>query len=437
MNPPVETTTDGAELSLFDSLNIPRTSARLTSHQRDAIGTLMARIEGGAEEVSLSGHAGTGKTTIIPALQDALYSTDRYPVVVTPTNKAAAVLRSKNILATTLYAKFFSLIESDYGRKLRFAPNWQLDGKLGNGKIAFASTIILDESSMAGSWVLEHLRRMCDTLILIGDANQLPPVGDTECPSGYFCAMPEHDFTLTEVLRNSGEILEIATAFRDKSINPAQVNLDRFYPDRALSFVALMNSERPQIISWTNNTRKRTNMRARLALDRRGLIPIPGDVAMCCSNYSDNLLNGTQVEVLAFEWNPGEVVGKAQLELPTGEIECADVDMAWFFGDQMSDTVKRGVESLRGVRAPENPDALLKLTYGYCITAHKAQGGEWPSVALVDERQGLYRMAAEMHRKNPKQPDPGDQCRRWTYTGITRAQKTLFVVDDSWLLGRL
>jgi ATP-dependent exoDNAse (exonuclease V) alpha subunit len=42
---------------------------------------------------------------------------------------------------------------------------------------------------------------------------------------------------------------------------------------------------------------------------------------------------------------------------------------------------------------------------------HKAQGSEWPKVLLIDEGR-CFR----------------DAARRWTYTGITRAQEEITIV---------
>jgi exodeoxyribonuclease-5 len=46
--------------------------------------------------------------------------------------------------------------------------------------------------------------------------------------------------------------------------------------------------------------------------------------------------------------------------------------------------------------------------YGYCITVHKSQGSEWDNVLVIDEQY-------------PKLWD----AKRWRYTAITRASKSL------------
>ena len=55
----------------------------------------------------------------------------------------------------------------------------------------------------------------------------------------------------------------------------------------------------------------------------------------------------------------------------------------------------------------------LKAKYGYAVTGHKCQGGEWKDV-FVDfkDRTGL-----------------SDNCLRWTYTVITRAREVLYLIN--------
>jgi hypothetical protein len=58
---------------------------------------------------------------------------------------------------------------------------------------------------------------------------------------------------------------------------------------------------------------------------------------------------------------------------------------------------------------------LVELAWGYCITCHKAQGGEYPSVLVLDD--GLYFTSW---------PNP-DMHRRWLYTAATRPTDQLTI----------
>ena len=59
----------------------------------------------------------------------------------------------------------------------------------------------------------------------------------------------------------------------------------------------------------------------------------------------------------------------------------------------------------------------LQVKYGYAVTCHKAQGGEWKNVFI------------DLSYINPKHM--GDNFYRWLYTSITRSTKMLYLVNLS------
>jgi ATP-dependent exoDNAse (exonuclease V) alpha subunit len=58
----------------------------------------------------------------------------------------------------------------------------------------------------------------------------------------------------------------------------------------------------------------------------------------------------------------------------------------------------------------------LRCNYGYAVTCNKAQGGEWDEVYIDMPRNITL---------NPAKPDY-----QWVYTAMTRARKTLHLVND-------
>ena len=75
--------------------------------------------------------------------------------------------------------------------------------------------------------------------------------------------------------------------------------------------------------------------------------------------------------------------------------------------------LKQGTESFAQALMNDAFYNAIKAKYGYAVTGHKCQGGEWGKV-FVDytDRTGL-----------------SDDCLRWAYTATTRAQKTLYVTN--------
>lgn len=62
----------------------------------------------------------------------------------------------------------------------------------------------------------------------------------------------------------------------------------------------------------------------------------------------------------------------------------------------------------------------LRCSYGYAVTCHKAQGGEWNNVYI--------HLGARNFTKNPIK-----STYQWIYTAITRAKEKVFMVDDFYI----
>lgn len=396
----------------------------LTQSQEQALSVLLERVDRGDPVIRLSGAAGTGKTTLIKELHSQLFDS----VICTPTNKAAQVLRTKGLPATTFYRKFYILEEQTQDRRLRFVSckRWleeNFHAALPEGKVSYAPILIIDEATMVNTVSYREMARMCDTLILVGDEHQLPPVGDRENPAGLFGSeIP--DATLTEVMRQAegSQILDLAEAIRRSSPKVGRM-LGFFEPEQEFRELIQQGA---QSICFTNNERRRINMVARKALGHRDPWPVVGEKLIVTNNYSEDLLNGTMVEVLEFEWDRIKPYAMARLDYGDGAKTCR-LNMKAFAEDQVA-TYRDPLEAT--MRGPENEEDLgVEATYGYCLTAHKAQGSEWEKVVVFDQRNVVHRVQSN----NPSPQMSADEyVRRWLYTCITRARKDLFVAPTHW-----
>ena len=138
----------------------------------------------------LNGYAGTGKTTLIAALVDALKELGIKPVLLAPTGRAAKVLaRYSHEKALTIHKRIYRQRTSgDCESKYSLDINPERD-----------AVFIVDEASMLpdrtadGAWfgsgsllqdLVQYVRngRAC-RLILVGDDAQLPPVGSDSSPA--------------------------------------------------------------------------------------------------------------------------------------------------------------------------------------------------------------------------------------------------------------
>lgn len=70
----------------------------------------------------------------------------------------------------------------------------------------------------------------------------------------------------------------------------------------------------------------------------------------------------------------------------------------------------------------------LKLKYGYAVTCHKAQGGEWDHVFSVWDHD--YRDSFDWaHEKQSRSGKTNDQFYRWAYTALTRTSKNFYSLN--------
>ncbi len=125
----------------------------------------------------ISGAAGTGKTSLVSKIIDKIRQTEGVGVsikLLAPTGKAAERIREKTgQTATTIH----SLIAS--GGWLNENMTFKRSGGKQDKEV---NTVIIDETSMVDLSLLATLFRAIlwnnvKRLILVGDPNQLPPIG--------------------------------------------------------------------------------------------------------------------------------------------------------------------------------------------------------------------------------------------------------------------
>jgi len=69
----------------------------------------------------------------------------------------------------------------------------------------------------------------------------------------------------------------------------------------------------------------------------------------------------------------------------------------------------------------------IPFRFGYCLTAHTAQGGEWPTVYIHGPSLRSYAGYCSANELT-------DNLARWAYTAITRAKKSLGLLTQDLFL---
>lgn len=307
-------------------------------------------------------------------------------------------------------------------------------------------------------------------VIFVGDPAQLPPVGDN-----HSYALDESFFakeglkckseTLTEVLRQGGNstILKDAMqvrnllksnkrnrlAFEEKtgeveSLQPSEV------VDNYMSTKSDAASGDCVIIAYSNRKVADYNKEIRFRKFGKDLPLQPNDSLMVVrNNYDLQLMNGDFTRVISLgkidklsapvfvqrgghkeriidtlDFQDATVLNdrnelvncKLVLNLLDNDQPSLSVDeqRALYINFRMRyPKLRPGTQPFTDTIKKDPYYNALQVKYGYAVTGHKCQGGEW-KVALVDYdgRTGL-----------------NDDCLRWNYTATTRAQHTLYVTN--------
>lgn len=391
----------------------------LSDHQEDVLEELM---ELPGKVVALRGLAGTGKTSIIPALALAVGGA----TIAAPTNRAAGVLRRKGMSeAMTIYKaclrpyyteqfnEFEQWVRNPNSLRMptllkKFTPEEAIQkvnecyNDPGAACIAFninpmdhvlgwaareqelQTCLIVDEASMVGDRVLEEAKQVFDRIILVGDPGQLSPVKDSsslnEAPG----------VELTEIHRQAKEspIVQFAHAIRNARYGET---LD---PPPGIETATNFDPSKGPVIVYTNRTRRSLNagMRHRLGYLEHELQE--GERLVCKATTKD--------------WTKEGLVNNS-LWTYLGNGAVADEDgVPVYVGDDMH------VESI-DKDPPHFRDCQFQL--GYAITAHTAQGSEWPSVQI-------YVNEVDAFSKNNSR----EETQKWLYTAVTRAKENLILV---------
>jgi hypothetical protein len=167
------------------------------------------------KKATLSGSAGTGKTTIVKYFLES-NNLKYFTCVTAPTHKA------KKVIAKATNCEAFT-IQKILGLK----PNIEIDDfdinniqfdPYGESQIQFYKLVIIDESSMLNSDLFDYLCKQAaeynTKLLFLGDPLQLPPVG--EAMSKVFTHV-EDVFHLHEVVRqkDGNPLMEVFRILRD------------------------------------------------------------------------------------------------------------------------------------------------------------------------------------------------------------------------------
>ena len=150
----------------------------------------------------LAGLAGTGKSTVVSTAVRMMGLSNYQVLYVTPTGKAASVLRSKGCVANTIHSMFYRVIQGENG-KIFFSRKPTIPNTI--------KLIVIDEVSMVNKKIMDDIIEYGIPMLCLGDPGQLPAMF---YPNTYL--YEEQDVFLDQIMRQQGEspILTLANMAR-------------------------------------------------------------------------------------------------------------------------------------------------------------------------------------------------------------------------------
>lgn len=368
----------------------------------------------------LTGGPGTGKTTVVRAIVE-LYADlnglsldpkewakegKPFPIALAaPTGRAAKRLsESTGLPAMTIH------------RLLGFTGQ---DTEDTEGRPVEASLIIIDETSMLDCWLAHQLLRAIpetSQVVLVGDQDQLPPVGPGQVLKDLLASGRLPVVELQDIYRQAdgSSIIELAHAMKS-----GKTTQDLLSKTKDRSFIPASADQIPKVVEQVVSSALAKGFTIRdlqvLAPMYRGPAGIDALNKMIQEMVNANP-DGTRKEMVF-----GDAVyriGDKVLQLvnqPESNVFNGDMGevISIFKANENVEKKELMIVSFDGIEVTYEKSDLGQLTLAYCCSVHKSQGSEFSMVILP-----ITRGYMKMLRRN------------LLYTAITRAKNYLILCGD-------
>lgn len=405
----------------------------LTPDQEKAMTAIMTFLTDPVERVFvLKGYSGTGKTTLVTTLLDALPNLMKAAKLLNPSIKEYEV----ELTATTnkaaenfgyITGQPVATIHSCLGLRVETNPKDKTSKLIASKSSPLYNKILfIDEASYVDSQLLDHIFKLTQDckIIFMGDPAQLTPIKSKGVPvfeAKFSGAM------LSEVVRNTGPILELSTKFRHTVTSG---EFFQFVPDgNAIQYLdrdtfnqaALVEFARPEwkfqdskILAWTNKTVERYNHYIRDKVLGSPHFQI-GDYAICNKFVT---IGRTSIRTDQMVHITGIIEGVTEHGVPGRGYE---LDHRFYtFAPNSLEDWKRRMKQARDedhwglMNTLEN--SWIDLRAAYSCTVNKAQGSTFDKVFIDLD---------DISRCNS-----GEQIARMLYVAVSRARTQVILTGD-------
>ena len=323
--------------------------------------------------------------------------------------------------------------------------------------------------------LLDYDKRKGSKFIFVGDPCQLPPVEQTTSP-----ALDQKYFmNVFRLQAQEGQLTEIMRQGKDNSLITVSQDIRRRYsqsPETPLIYgkqrvwgekfhfshckeINILSSNEQLLQNYladvktngfgnaiyicrSNKDCHHTSLKVRQLLGFKGRIAVGDQLMVVQNNLPSGLVNGDMVEVMALSNDVRYCAGQMFRMVRVRNL-FNDFTSDILLMESLLDSESQNISSIeqtdlfrdfvirmnyKGISQRKTPDLFrdslmndeylnaLRCMYGYAVTCHKAQGGEWNNVYLQMPRNLTM--------------NPVKSSFQWLYTALTRARQKVNVVRD-------
>lgn len=352
----------------------------------------------------ITGGPGTGKTTIINAIISVYEQANARILLAAPTGRAAKrMAETSGREARTIHR----LLEVSRGEET-FGRNEDCPLVCG--------LLVIDEASMMDVNLFYHLLKATPlgaTVILVGDANQLPSVGPGNVLGDIIASGAVRVAQLNEIFRQAAESEIICNAHL---INRGKLPSLERNPDRMSDFYFIPREDPEEAATLMVDLIK-NHIPRRFRLDPINEIQLLTPMhkgAVGATNMNSLLQNALNPNAFAVSR------GDRSFRLHDKVMQVRNnYDKDVFNGDMgrivhINSQERQLSVDFDGVTVPYEFDDLDELVPAYAISIHKSQGSEYPAVVIPVMMQHFILLQ-----------------RNLIYTGVTRGKKLVVLVGQT------